>query len=114
VVRDVVLSALEEEGYQVRVARDGVEGRELFEQDPGGFDLIISDVVMPRATGPEMVEALEAAGHRPRVLFISGYTNDALTARQRLREGVDLVQKPFTARHLVGRVREILNASAAR
>ena len=60
----LIRTALEDEGYEVHVAEDGIEGGEIYERE-GPFDLVISDVILPRATGPEMVEKLEAGGHRP-------------------------------------------------
>ncbi len=110
-VRNLVLSVLVGKGFEVYAAEDGVQGREIYRQESGRFDLVISDVILPHSTGPEMVAALEADGFRPRVLFVSGYTDDCLTPRHRVREGVTLLQKPFTPDELIARVLQLLDTT---
>ena len=95
---------LEKQGYQVTHCANGKEALDVFRADPAAFDLILSDVVMPEITGPELMQRIESEGHHPRVLFASGYMPRTLAQLQLWREGVDLLQKPFTAGELLHRV----------
>ena len=64
---------------------------------------------MPRMGGPDMVSRLAEAGHRPPVLFISGYTDDSLSTLHEMGEGVDFLEKPFSPADLAMRVRRALD-----
>ncbi len=99
---------LKEFGYQVTIARNGREGLALaVGQDPGAFDLIVTDVRMPEMSGAAMIEQLHAEGHEPKVLFMSGYAAEELTTLG--DDEVDLLRKPFTPEQLAARVRAALD-----
>lgn len=108
-VRRLIVSALEAQGYDLEETADGVSGQKAYEQDPGAVDLIVADVILPGLTGPQMIEAIEALGHRPRVLYISGYTDDSLPRRHKFGHDVALLPKPFSTSTLARAVREALD-----
>jgi two-component system, cell cycle sensor histidine kinase and response regulator CckA len=108
-VRSLARRALEGCGYTVLEASDGQEALALYEQG-STVDLLITDVVMPRMSGREIVEQLSARGVSPRVLYMSGYTDDAIVHQGVREEGTHFLQKPFTMRALAHKVREVLDA----
>ncbi len=108
-VAAMMTSTLRSRGYRVIVAANGHQALALWEHYGDQVDLVVCDVVMPAVNGPEMVGRLHAAGHRPRVLFVSGYTADALAALDHLALDIDLLEKPFSARELGRRVRRALD-----
>jgi signal transduction histidine kinase len=112
-VRDLVQRALEPLGYTVFVARDPVEGYERAAALGDELGLLITDVVMPRGSGPELARRLLATRPSLRVLYISGYTTDAVAERGGPHEGGAFLAKPFTAPALAHAVRAILDGPAA-
>ena len=80
---------------------------------PGPIHLLVTDLVMPKAGGREVAERLGPSRPEARVLFLSGYTDDALVRHGVLEAGVAFLQKPFTPTTLARKVREVLNAEAA-
>jgi PAS domain S-box-containing protein len=108
-VRDLAHQLLARQDYTVEAARDGREALELLTSREHPPDLIVSDVVMPGMSGPEMVRALRERHPVVRVLYVSGYTDDAVVRHGLLDEEVDLLQKPYTALALARKVREILD-----
>jgi len=97
-------------GHQVLVARDGEEGIRLANDHTGPIDLIITDIVMPRMGGRELVERVVTARPAVRALYLSGYTDEAVMRHGVLEAGAAFLQKPFTARQLMTKVRQILDA----
>jgi PAS domain S-box-containing protein len=109
-VRAVAREALEGQGYRVIEARNGVEALAVAAAHPGPLPLLVTDMVMPRMGGRELAQRLLAARPTLRVLFMSGYTDDA-----RVREGgpeaaAAFLQKPFAMGAFARKVREILDA----
>ena len=103
-VRVVATAALERRGYRVLSAADGESALALSRAFPGRIDLLVTDVVMPGMHGRELAEQLEQLRPGLRVLFVSGYNDDAI-----LQQGISLdertfLQKPFTSLELVKRV----------
>jgi PAS domain S-box-containing protein len=109
-VAGLVRKVLEGKGYSVHVARTGAEALDLVRDGGLEFDLLLSDVVMPRMSGPELVRELRALGRSFRVLFVSGYLGDALEQQGLLDEGVELIAKPFSPVMLAARVRRVLDS----
>jgi two-component system cell cycle sensor histidine kinase/response regulator CckA len=108
-VRGLARRVLEKQGYAVIEASDGVEGIEASARFPGRIDLVLTDAIMPRAGGGELVRAIRETRREIRVLYMTGYTEDQLV-RAGLRNDQDsLVQKPFTPDALVAAVRETLD-----
>ncbi len=110
-VRVVATAALERRGYRVLAAADGESAIAISRAFPGRIDLLISDVVMPGMNGQQMASQLEMMRPGVRVLFVSGYTDDAVLMKGlALNEGTFL-QKPFTSLELARRVRVVLDQS---
>jgi two-component system, cell cycle sensor histidine kinase and response regulator CckA len=108
-VRRVATRVLERKGYQVFGAADGREALELLEGHKGSFDLLLSDVVLPAMDGPSVAEAVRARHPNVRVLFASGYMDDAVTRRGVLAEEGAFLQKPYSPSVLLRRIREMLD-----
>ncbi len=108
-VRRVMRTILGGAGYRVVEAADGVEALERLAEAPEPFRLLVSDVIMPRLNGHDLRKAAYERWPALRLLFVSGYTADVIRRRGLLDESVDLLMKPFTARGLLTRAREILD-----
>jgi CheY-like chemotaxis protein len=109
VVRAVVQRTLLRAGYQVVVATSAEEALELTEQD-GGFALLVTDVVMPGMNGWELGKRLRARSPGLRVLYISGYTEDAAQEECIREPGSSFLQKPFLPVDLLSTLRKLLDA----
>jgi two-component system cell cycle sensor histidine kinase/response regulator CckA len=96
-------------GYRVLTAPDGVRALELVERTPERIDLVITDVVMPQMGGRELATKLAALQPGVRILFSSGYSENAISADNVLDDGIDFLQKPYTPTTLARRVREVLD-----
>lgn len=110
-VRTLTRTILEHAGYAVATAHDGASARAWLADCDGALDLLLCDVVLPDLRGPELAEAVVGRHPQARVLFMSGYTDDALGADGQLAPGVDLLEKPFAARELRARVEQALGRS---
>lgn len=110
-VRHLVATELSGQGYRVIVACDGEEALEAAAAHQGQIQLLISDVIMPKMGGVQLSEAFRKTRPGTPVLYISGYTHDALSG---LEPGVALLQKPFTHEALLSRVRAMLDAGTER
>ena len=108
-VRETARIALEAVGYVVLIAADGEAAWRCFEEHPGVIDLLISDVVMPRMSGRQLVERIRERHRGIRILYMSGYTDDAIV-RSGIDAGVPFLQKPLTPSNLCRKVREVLDA----
>jgi len=109
-VRSMASEVLEALGYRVLCAADGAEALAIATGHEGAIDLLITDVVMPRLGGGELAERLTATRPGLRVLFISGYPDDAIVRHGVLEQRSVLLQKPFAIADFVRKVREILDA----
>ena len=109
IVRELVCAVLEEQGCEVIAAGRGSEALQVLSERGCSPRLLITDVVMPEMSGPEVARAVRARCPEIRVLFVSGYSEHEITA-EGLQEGeVDLLQKPFTPEKLVRKVAEVLD-----
>jgi two-component system cell cycle sensor histidine kinase/response regulator CckA len=104
---------LERCGYKVLSARTPTEAIAFAKQYKGGIDLLITDVVMPEMNGKQLVERICAIRSDLKVLYMSGYTADAISCRGILDQGVNFIQKPFSVRGLASNIREVLNQRAS-
>jgi len=109
-LRTVVLSTLRRQGYQVIVARNGGEAILLSEQHQGEIELLLTDVVMPQMSGPELAKRLCATQPQMKVLCMSGYTDDSIVRHGVLEAGMAFLQKPVTPTTLATKLREVLDA----
>ena len=107
-LRELARRLLHREGYTVLVAANADEAVRLFEATPA-IDLLLTDVVMPGASGPELTRQL--VGQRPalKVIYMSGYADDAIVQRGVLKPGIAFLHKPFTSDTLGRKVREVLD-----
>jgi CheY-like chemotaxis protein len=108
-VRAVVREILEMQGYEVIEARHGAEALMLEAGHEGPIHLLITDVVMPEMSGRELAQRLVTLRPEMGVLYISGYTDDAIVRHGVLEAGMALLPKPFTPDALAAKVREILD-----
>jgi two-component system, cell cycle sensor histidine kinase and response regulator CckA len=109
-VRTVVLGALRRQGYRVISAHNAGEALLLCEQHLDAIDLLLTDVVMPQMSGPELAKRLCAARPGMKVVFMSGYTDDSIVRHGVLESGLAFIQKPVTPRLLATKLREVLDA----
>ena len=109
-VRALTRHALQSSGYTVLVAREGQEALRIgrWRQEP--IHLLVSDVVMPGLGGRQLSERLRLLHPEMKVLFLSGYTDDAVVRHGVLEGEVNFLQKPFTPAALARKVREVLDA----
>ena len=109
IVRGLTRKILVEAGYKVLDARSGEEAIRLSRHYRGSIDLLLTDVVMPETSGKEVAERLLELRPAARVLFMSGYTDEAIVRHGVLDENVDFIQKPFTWARLGKKVRDVLD-----
>ena len=108
-VRELARVVLESYGYQVLTARDGAQALKTAEHHHAEIDLLVTDVVMPNLGGRELAEILRTNRPHLRVLYVSGYTDDAVVRHGILQDQVSFLPKPFDRRALAAKVREVLH-----
>lgn len=108
-VRNLAAIALRSRGYMVIEAANGCDALASCEQNPKAFNLLVTDVIMPRMGGRELAERMREARPGLKVLFMSGYAENGVVENGVIREGVALLQKPFTTDALARKVREVLD-----
>jgi PAS domain S-box-containing protein len=111
-VRHLVEKVLKANGYTVLVAATGPDAERVAGQHEGPIHLLMTDVVLPGLNGRQVAERLTAARPGIRVLYLSGYTDDAIVRHGVLEPGVAFLQKPFTPGVLGRKVREVLDSPA--
>jgi signal transduction histidine kinase/CheY-like chemotaxis protein len=111
-VRSLAAQVLDQHGFKVLEARNGEEALAAAERWPGKVHLLVTDVVMPGMSGPEVAERLGKRQAELRVLYISGYTDNAINDGTVLEAGTGYLQKPFSTDALLHKVRSILDATA--
>ncbi len=104
-VRAFASRALTSRGYTVVEANTGEVGLEVVESDAQGFELILSDVVMPEMDGPTMLKELRKRGHTMKFIFMSGYAEDAFEKTPDFPTDFGFLQKPFSLKQLVEKVK---------
>ncbi|MFZ3216343.1 MAG: PAS domain S-box protein [Candidatus Acidiferrales bacterium] len=113
-VRELAREYLEMTGYTVIEAEDGHTALELAALHSGPIHLLMTDVVMPGISGRELSERVKGIRPGVRVLFMSGYTDQAVVHHGILESDAVLLQKPFTVAALAAKLRDILNVEAVR
>jgi PAS domain S-box-containing protein len=112
-LRDLTRRFLERIGYPAYTAASPEEAIHLFESLPA-INVVLTDVVMPRMSGPELVSRLTPLRPALKVIYMSGYTAEAIVNHGVLNHGVALLQKPFTRDALAKKLREVLSSSELR
>ena len=110
-VRDILTDILNDQGYRVFVAASGTDALDIARKN-GAIHLMVTDVVMPQMSGRELSEKL--AQYRPemKVLYMSGYTDDAIVRHGLLDEKLNFLQKPFDSATVARKVRQVLDSQA--
>jgi two-component system, cell cycle sensor histidine kinase and response regulator CckA len=109
-VRSAVREILQAMGYLVLEAGSGEEALRIGAGQEGPIHLLLTDVVMPRMSCPEVAQRLARMRPELRVLYMSGYSDDALIRRGVVEQGAAFLQKPFVPDALAHKVREVLDA----
>jgi signal transduction histidine kinase len=110
-VRHLAEHILQRCGYTVHVAANGEKAISFLERHHGSLELLVTDVVMPGMSGPELAAYFVKHWPASKVLYISGYTDDAIGDHGVLQEGINLLQKPFTPVTFGEKVREVLDGA---
>ncbi len=113
-VGEALAQVLREKGYEVLEAANVPDALEIAQGTEAKIDLVVSDVVMPGASGIELLERIAAYRPDARVLLISAYVDHPSLAGRRIPPGVPLLRKPFDAAELLARVRDVLDAPPPR
>jgi len=111
-VRELIVRVISGQGYNVLVANDGQEALTIFKSHEGPIDLMVTDVMMPGMSGDELAERVRELAPALKVIYLSGYTANAIAARGILQPGVHLIQKPFEPNALLAKIREVIDAPA--
>jgi CheY-like chemotaxis protein len=110
-VRALAREVLQTAGYVVLEARDGAEALNIAERHGARIDLLISDVIMPGMGGRQLAERLLDRDANLKVLYLSGYVEDAVVRQGVSRDEVHFLPKPFSPAVLADKVREVLAAA---
>ncbi len=108
-VRKLAVRILRGQGYKVLEASNGTDTLTICKEQKEPFHLILTDVVMPQMSGCELAKCISSIRPEIKVLYMSGYTDNAITHNGILEEGIKYIQKPFTVGALAGKVREVLD-----
>jgi two-component system, cell cycle sensor histidine kinase and response regulator CckA len=107
-VRTLVRTILQRYGYQVIEAQTGGDALLVSEKHGGAIDLLLTDVIMPHISGPQLAKRLSRLIHK--VLYMSGYTEDSMVRQGVVDASVALLLKPISPEALARKVREVLDA----
>ncbi len=107
-VRNLTCKILSGAGYRVLNGASGEEAVRIAQEHGDEIDLVITDVVMPRMSGKELARKLKEIGLEAKTLYISGYTDNAIVKHGILEEGIEFIQKPFSLKTLLKKVRDVL------
>jgi len=110
-VRHVATRILSRNGYRVLEAANGADALKISESETEPVDLIITDLMMPEMGGSELAEKIRETQPDARILFTSGYTEDAVVRQTFLRQGEAFIEKPFTPASLAQKARELLDST---
>jgi signal transduction histidine kinase/CheY-like chemotaxis protein len=108
-VRALALTILQRYGYQVLAAANGRDALGAAQSHTGVIDMLLTDVVMPHVSGPELADAMRTRFPQIKILFMSGYTDDAVVRHGLLNAEVAFIQKPYTPIGLARKIRQVLD-----
>jgi two-component system cell cycle sensor histidine kinase/response regulator CckA len=112
-LRKLTHMLLEQHGYRVLVAANGAAALQLVEEQPERINLLLTDVIMPGLNGRALAGRLELLQPGLKILYMSGYTDDAIMDHGVLESGTHLLHKPYSEENLIRKVREVLDADTA-
>ncbi len=107
-VRSFAARALRNKGYEVHEAQSGETALEIIKEKGDTLDILVTDVVMPRVDGPTLVREVRKTHPDLKVIFISGYTEDAFRKKLGEEEGIHFLPKPFSLKQLAAKVKEVI------
>jgi two-component system, cell cycle sensor histidine kinase and response regulator CckA len=107
-VRNLTRAILSRQGYRILTAASPADALAIVEAATGNIDLMLTDIVMPQMNGLELAEKIRSVRPSLKVLFMSGYTDNAAVNQGILSRDMPFIQKPFTAAALHKKVREVL------
>jgi two-component system cell cycle sensor histidine kinase/response regulator CckA len=110
-LRSLNARGLRSRGYTVIEASNGIEALEAMEEKEGAIDLVVSDVVMPEMDGPTLLRKMRAVNPNLKIIFVSGYAEDAFAKSLDENEKFDFLAKPFALSALVAKVKETMAAA---
>lgn len=113
-VRKLVVRLLSAAGYDVLDAADADAAIGALRSHDGNVDLLLTDVVLPDAGGPELAARLAEDGDELAILYMSGYTDDAIVDHGILESGAAFIEKPFTAQRLLEAIQDVLGTTGQR
>ena len=108
-VRELVISGLQEFGYQIISAKNREDALKTAREYNGKIDLLLTDVVMPGGSGGQLAKELAALIPGLKILFMSGYTDESIVHHGMLSEGTNFIQKPFSIEALAEKIRDVLD-----
>ena len=108
-VRGFTRTVLERQGYRVLDAEEGMEALRIASEFPDSIELMITDVVMPRMSGRELAERITALIPDLKVIFLSGYAEDAVAHHGVLDDNINFLAKPYNRDDLLTLIREVLD-----
>jgi PAS domain S-box-containing protein len=110
-VRNLAEYLLRQHGYQVMAAASAKDCLQALSDQAGRVDLLLTDVVLPDTNGKELFDQAQALRSNLKVLYMSGYTENMIAQHGVLEKGVVLLQKPFSVRELIAKVRQVLDGA---
>jgi DNA-binding response OmpR family regulator len=110
-LRILMQEILQRNGYTVIPACDGEEALRICRQEAVVFDIVVTDVIMPGMSGPQLADRIQHLRPGTKLLYLSGYTEDALSSHGVLKEGIEFLPKPFPPNTLAAKVRQILDGT---
>ncbi len=108
-LRNLTRKILERYGYSVLEAENGEKALRIINEHNGPIQLMVTDVVMPGMNGRELAERLQSLRSEMKVIYMSGYTDNAIVHHGVLEPGLNFLQKPFAPERLACMVREVLD-----
>jgi DNA-binding NtrC family response regulator len=112
-VRDLTVAILKACGYLVLELGSALEADRVCHEHPGRIDLLLTDVVMREMSGPDLARRMQKLRPQTKVLFMSGYTDNAIVNQGVLDARIAFLAKPFTPSALAGKVRQVLDQARA-
>ena len=109
-VRKLSSRTLKKFGYAILEARNGLKALDLCKEYKGQIDLVLTDVIMPEMGGPELVKQLSEQYPHIKVVYMSGYTDNAISHHGVIEEGIAFINKPATPDELGQKVRDVLDS----